>query len=77
MKKEAQPRQKKGWKEECTKAAFISDQIDALRKEEESLVKLHSTEVETIEKSHAREIEELHELLEQVERLTREKTQTM
>ncbi|KAI9915051.1 hypothetical protein PsorP6_006951 [Peronosclerospora sorghi] len=51
--------------------------IDALRKEKENLVKLHSTEVETLEKAHARAIEEMHELLGQVERLTGEKTQTM
>ncbi|KAI9917800.1 hypothetical protein PsorP6_013337 [Peronosclerospora sorghi] len=68
---------RKGGKKNARKLHLLQTKIDALRKEKEILVKLHYTEVETLEKTHARAIKELHELQEQVERLTREKTQAM
>ncbi|KAI9920782.1 hypothetical protein PsorP6_001959 [Peronosclerospora sorghi] len=54
---------KKGGKKNAKKLHLLQTKIDALGKEKESLVKLHSTEVEALEKSHARAIEELQENL--------------
>ncbi|KAI9918468.1 hypothetical protein PsorP6_011782 [Peronosclerospora sorghi] len=68
---------KKGGKKNAKKLHLFLTKIDALRKEKENLVKLHCNEVETLEKAHVRAIEGLHELQEQVELLTREKTQTI
>ncbi|KAI9922065.1 hypothetical protein PsorP6_001028 [Peronosclerospora sorghi] len=68
---------RKGGKKNARNLHLFQTKIDALRKEKESLVKFHSAEVETLEKAHARAIEELREMQEKVKRLTREKTQTM